>query len=89
MLTDADGQWRLDNPEDFVRREIARVLKRNIRVIPALIVRLVSLVFPVWIPPRALNAPPPLQKHKSPGGLTLVVPRGLLFTGSTVPSSVP
>ena len=76
VLTDADAQRRLDNPEDFVRREIATALKRNIRVIPALIVPLVSLVFPVWIPPRALNAPPPLQKHKSPSRLTLVVPRG-------------
>lgn len=37
VLTDADGQRRLDNPEDFVRREIATALKRNIRVIPALI----------------------------------------------------
>jgi hypothetical protein len=36
-ITDADGQRRLDNPEDFVRYEIATALKRNIRVIPALI----------------------------------------------------
>jgi hypothetical protein len=35
--TDAAGQRRLDNPEDFVRLEIAAALKRNIRVIPALV----------------------------------------------------
>jgi hypothetical protein len=35
--TDAAGQRRLDNPEDFVRQEIAMALRRNIRVIPALI----------------------------------------------------
>jgi hypothetical protein len=35
--TDAAGQRRLDNPEDFVRQEIATALKRNIRVIPALL----------------------------------------------------
>ena len=37
VLTDADGQRQLDHPEDFVRREIATALQRNIRVIPALI----------------------------------------------------
>ena len=37
VLTEADGQRRLDHPEDFVRREIATALQRNIRVIPALI----------------------------------------------------
>jgi uncharacterized membrane protein YtjA (UPF0391 family) len=35
--TDAAGQRRLDNPEGFVRQEIAMALRRNIRVIPALI----------------------------------------------------
>jgi hypothetical protein len=35
--TDPAGQRRLDDPEDFVRREIATALRRNIRVIPALI----------------------------------------------------
>jgi TIR domain len=35
--TDAAGQRRLDDPEDFVRREIATALRRNIRVIPVLI----------------------------------------------------
>ena len=38
-LTSSDpGRWRrLDNPEDFVRMEIATALKRNIRVIPVLV----------------------------------------------------
>ncbi len=31
---DASGRRRLDNPEDFVRLEVASALKRNIRVIP-------------------------------------------------------
>ena len=35
--TDADGQRRLDNPEDFIRLEIATALRRNIRVIPVLV----------------------------------------------------
>jgi hypothetical protein len=35
--TDTTGQRRLDNPQDFVRQEIATALRRNIRVIPALI----------------------------------------------------
>jgi hypothetical protein len=34
--TDEDGKRRLDNPEDFVRLEIATALKRGIRVIPVL-----------------------------------------------------
>jgi len=34
---DADGKRRLDNPEDFIRLELATALKRNIRVIPVLI----------------------------------------------------
>jgi hypothetical protein len=36
-ITDTSGQRRLDNPEDFVRLEIAAALTRNIRVIPALL----------------------------------------------------
>lgn len=36
-ITDAEGQRRLDNPEDFVRLEIAIALRRNIRVIPVLV----------------------------------------------------
>ncbi len=34
---DADGNRRLDRPEDFVRLEIESALKRKIRVIPALV----------------------------------------------------
>ena len=36
-ITDDAGLRRLDNPEDFVRLEIAAALARNIRVIPALV----------------------------------------------------
>lgn len=34
---DEDGKRRLENPNDFVRMEIAAALKRNIRVIPVLV----------------------------------------------------
>lgn len=36
-ITDAAGQRRLDNPDDFVRLEIAALLERGIRVIPVLV----------------------------------------------------
>lgn len=36
-IQDDKGGRRLDNPEDFVRREIAAALARNVRVIPALV----------------------------------------------------
>jgi len=36
-IKDKDGKRRLDNPEDFVRIEIAAALERNIRVIPVLV----------------------------------------------------
>ena len=36
-IKDAEGQRRLDNPEDFVRLEVATALERNIRVIPLLV----------------------------------------------------
>jgi hypothetical protein len=52
-LTDANGQRRLNDPEDFVRREIATALKQNIRVIPAL-VQDTSM-------PRAVDLPEDLQ----------------------------
>jgi hypothetical protein len=51
--TDAAGQRRLDDPEDFVRREIATALRRDIRVIPVLIQDTAM--------PRAANLPDDLQ----------------------------
>jgi len=36
-ITDANGQRRLDNPEDWVRLEIEALLARKIRVIPLLV----------------------------------------------------
>jgi len=36
-VKDENGERRLDNPEDFVRVEIAAALDRNIRVIPVLV----------------------------------------------------
>jgi len=36
-VTDAGGRRRLDNPQDFIRLEVAAALKRNIRVIPVLV----------------------------------------------------
>lgn len=35
--SDAEGKRRLDDPEDFVRLEVAAALKRNIRVLPVLV----------------------------------------------------
>ena len=37
ISADKEGKRRLDNPEDFVRIEIATALKRGVRVIPVLI----------------------------------------------------
>ena len=36
-MTDASGQRRLDNPQDFVFLEVKAGLERNIRVIPVLV----------------------------------------------------
>jgi hypothetical protein len=36
-ITNADGTRRLDDPNDFVRLEIATALRRNVRVIPVLV----------------------------------------------------
>jgi hypothetical protein len=36
-LVDVDGRRRIDEPRDFVRREIEKALERNIRVIPVLV----------------------------------------------------
>jgi hypothetical protein len=36
-ITDGDGRRRLDDPDDFVRREIEAALERGIRVIPVLV----------------------------------------------------
>jgi TIR domain len=37
IVTDDEGQRRLDNPEDFVRLEIEAALKRDVPVIPAFV----------------------------------------------------
>ena len=37
ISSEAEGSHRLDNPDDFVRLEIATALKRNVRVIPVLV----------------------------------------------------
>lgn len=36
-LTDASGRRRLDNPDDFVRLEVAAAIKRGARIIPVLV----------------------------------------------------
>jgi hypothetical protein len=36
-ITDAEGHRRLDNPEDFIRLEIATAINRRIHVIPVLV----------------------------------------------------
>lgn len=53
-LQDAAGRRRLENPQDFVRMEVAAALERNIRVIPVL-VEGASM-------PRAEDLPPDLAK---------------------------
>ena len=36
-ISDSTGRRRIDNPQDFVRLEIATALSRNVRVIPVLV----------------------------------------------------
>lgn len=37
ISSDEEGRRRLDNPEDFVRIEIATAIKRGVKVIPVLV----------------------------------------------------
>lgn len=53
-LTDASGRRRLENPNDFVRLEIATALDRNIRIIPVLVEGAAM--------PRPEDLPPDLAK---------------------------
>lgn len=50
---DADGKRRLDNPNDYVRYEIARALERDVRIIP--------VVVDDTSPPREDELPPDLR----------------------------
>jgi hypothetical protein len=52
-LTDSQGRRRLDDPNDFVRLEIAAALQRNIRVVPVLVGGAVM--------PKAEDLPPGLE----------------------------
>ena len=53
-VTNSAGQRRLDDPDDFVRTEIAEALKRDIRVIPVLVEDVTM--------PRKEELPPELAK---------------------------
>ena len=53
-ITDEDGRRRLENPEDYVRLEIAAALKRDIRVTPLAAPRAVRLT--------SHSAPHPTQR---------------------------
>ena len=55
---DQEGQRRLDNPEDFVRLEIATALKRNVRIIPVLVDGALM--------PRSSDLPDDLKSFGSP-----------------------
>lgn len=52
-ISDANGNRRLDNPDDFIRLEVATALQRNIRVIPLLVQRATM--------PSAEDLPEPLK----------------------------
>jgi len=53
-LTDEQGRPRLDNPNDFVRMEVASAIERDIRVIPVLVRN--AVVPPADQLPAALEA---------------------------------
>lgn len=53
-IADASGSWRLDDPEDLVRLEIATALERSIRVIPVLVGDATM--------PRSADLPDPLKR---------------------------
>jgi len=53
-IADANGRRRLENPEDFIRLEIARALQKNRRVIPVLVQGAAM--------PSSQNLPPDLKK---------------------------
>jgi tRNA A-37 threonylcarbamoyl transferase component Bud32 len=53
-LTDEGGQRRLDDPDDYVRKEIQTALERGVRVIPVLVDEAQ--------PPRQQQLPKPLAK---------------------------
>lgn len=66
-ISDASGARRLDNPNDFVRLEIASALAGNIPVIPVLVQNAAM--------PSALALPEPLQDLAYRNGVELTLPR--------------
>ena len=62
-VRDAEGNRRLDNPNDFVRLEVAAALQRDIRVIPVL-VHSASM-------PRSQDLPPDLAPLSRRNALTI------------------
>jgi hypothetical protein len=58
ISSDEEGRRRLDNPDDFVRIEIATALKRGIRVIPVLVEGALM--------PRSRDLPDDLKSLKPP-----------------------
>ncbi len=92
--TDADGQRRMDNPEDFVRHEVATPTHRNIRIIPSLIqgtrMPRTEELPEVLKPPTRRN---PLELsdahfHRDVGSLIETLDR-VLGTTSTAPTEPP